>query len=235
VKKRYKKFFNGEYNFHITEAVIYPEDYLEIIQKNLDNLFKTIKKFKNLKSLCLRLSIFFRKNKIEFYAENSIVKGMEQYIKIGINNGKTLHDRFCTIGIFCNENLLKVFNSEENADIKIQFMKWFIFVLKHELVHRGQMLSVDDENLRHDVFQKNYKDRIAYLSDKQEIMARAWEIIELFKLRGYDIEKISTILKTKNLEKLQISTLRTYQEIFTIDSWQMKLLYKYMYMYLEEN
>ena len=231
--KRYVRYFGIDDSFKITEAIINPNLYLDQIEKDLNDL--SFFKFKNvsLKNISFKLNIIFRKSKIQFIPQSNINDDpYEPNIKFGINSGATISNKTNDIGIFINENIVR---SLQNKEAYPFFVKWLLFVLKHELVHRGQHLKVKDAKLRNEVFQKSPKDRREYLSDKQEIMARAWEIIELFKLFNYQQDKIREILKSKELEKYQNFTLRVYHDEFTMKDWQLKLLYKYMYMYLEED
>jgi hypothetical protein len=231
--KRYVRYFGVDDQFKITEAIINPTLYLDQINKDLYDL--AYFKFKNnsLKNIAAKLNIIFRKSKIQFLPQTFIVDDPhEPGIKFGINGAATLSNKNNTIGIYINENIIK---SLQNKDYYVFFVKWFLFNLKHELVHRGQHLKVKDAKLANEVFQKSYKDQIEYLSDKQEIMARAWEIVELFKLFNYTDDNIRKIIQSKKPEKFQNFTLRTYHLLFNMDDWQIKLLYKYMYLYIEED
>jgi hypothetical protein len=230
--KRYVRYFGIDDQFIITEATINPVLYLNQINKDLKDL--SYFKFKNssLKNIAIKLNIIFRKSKIQFIPQSFILEDpYEQGIEFGINSAATLSNKNNTIGFFINHNIIKSLQDKEQYNI---FVKWFLFNLKHELVHRGQHLKVKDTKIVNQIFKKSYKDQIDYLSDKQEIMARAWEIIELFKLSNYTNENIRKIIQSKNLEKFQNFTLKTYHSIFNMNDWQMKLLYKYMYLYLEE-
>lgn len=231
--KRYVRYFGIDEQFQITEAIVNPSLYLTQINKDLNDL--AYFKFKNssLKNITMKLNLIFRKSKITFIPQSFIVDDPhEPGIKFGINGAATLSNKNNSIGIYTNENIVK---SLQNKDYYTFFVKWLLFNLKHELVHRGQHLKVKDAKLANQVFQKSPKDQIEYLSDKQEIMARAWEIVELFKLFNYTSDNIRQMIQSKKLEKNQNFTLRTYHELFTMDAWQMKLLYKYMYLYLEED
>lgn len=102
-------------------------------------------------------------------------------------------------------------------------------------IYEEQYIKSHNVKLRAEVHSKHYDDQIKYLSDKQEIMARAWEIIELFKLRNYSIEEIKNILKNGDIRlKYTVHPLRVYHDWFDKDSSVIKLLYKYMYGYLEK-
>lgn len=230
--KRYVRYFGVEDQFKITEAIINPIIYLNQINKDLKDL--SYFKFKNtsLKNIALKLNIIFRKSKIQFIPQSFIVDDPhEPGVQFGINSSATLSNKNNTIGVFINSNIIK---SLQDKDQYQYFIKWLLFNLKHELVHRGQHLKVKDIKIANEIFKKSYKGQLEYLSDKQEIMARAWEIIELFKLLNYTNDNIRKMIQSKDLEKNQNFTLRTYHTLFKIDDWQLKLLYKYMYLYLEE-
>lgn len=228
----YNRLFDKDiliYESLFSEAVIYPETYLKNIQKKINSL--ELYKYNNLtlRKVCNLLNLKFYFNNIKFMPDLHVMNGMEKYIDYGINRGATLPDKNATIGIFLNKNILNI----KNKDFYNSFLEWILFILKHELVHRGQNLAIKDKQLRSEVMIKNYKDKIDYLSDPQEIMARAWEIVELFKLLDYTNEEILILIKTDNKEKYRNDTLKVYKDLFKKDNMVLKRLYKYMYEYLQ--
>jgi hypothetical protein len=231
--KRYKPLY-PRYSFNLLESIIKPESYIKDIEDKLNKFLPTIKNKKyDLKKLCSKLEWHFSKNKIYFFPESSRSNGGELYISRGINNAGTKADRYSSIGIYCNPLLVEIQKSEMFAN---DFRKWFLFILKHELIHRGQNLAIRDTKLLSQVMVKEFGNEEEYLSDKQEIMARAWEIIELFKLMGhFNKEEIKIRIRKYNTYRGINSTLDSYFKLFTIESDVIKLLYKYMYLYLEEN
>ena len=211
------------------EYVIKPEEYLNNIQQIIDNSFGSVfSKDNSLQKLCKQLTKLFRNNKIKFIPGNNQT-GIEEYVFYGINEGASLPDEYGTIGIFCNPLLTHCI---DNQGFFTQFKKWFLFICKHELVHRGQALQIKDAKLRSEVLQKDTNDIIIYLSDPQEVMARAWEIIELFRFNNYGDARILKTLQKKDIEKYQIKTLKVYHDYFE-DTQTIKLLYKYMYQYIK--
>jgi hypothetical protein len=219
--------------FYMLEAVINPEEYLKDVEKKLDKfLLKNTNKNNNAKFICFKLGFLFSNERIQFIYQNKILNGAEKYIKYGINKGATQPDKSATIGIFCNDILR---NIQKDDIFRNEFKKWFLFILKHELIHRGQNLKIQDSEIRAEVMAKNYKNKIEYLSDPQEIMARAWEIVELFKIY-YNLSnnKIIEILK-KSDNFMGNETLYVYRHTFNNDSKQIKLLYKYIYLYITNN
>lgn len=218
-----------ENTIYFIEANIYPEEYLSSISKKIDKV--NLSKYSKINpvKICKKLSELFFFNHIEFIYQPKIIAGNEDYIQYGINSGATLPNRKARIGIFINPRIVNIAGSR---DFEIEFKKWLLLIIKHELIHRGQNLRIKDLKLRSMVMQKDYKTHIDYLSDKHEIMARAWEIVELFKLIGYGTERIKSMLKSNDIEKMQNYTLRVYHDWFNMDSDVLKLLYKYMYGYL---
>jgi len=220
--------------FDLSEGTINPDKYLYDIEEKIDNVLKRMKnKNYKLTALCMILSSAVSKYKIDFKGESNIVSGQEDFIKFGINKGATKPDEFASIRIYCNPFLLKI---QQNEIFLNSFKKELLVVLKHELIHRGQDLQVKDLKLRFEVMSSSHESLIKDLADKKEIMARAWEIIELFKLKNdFTKEEIRIrIIKHDDYRGLN-NTLDFYFKAFGKNSSVIKLLYKYMYLYLEEN
>ena len=107
-----------------------------------------------------------------------------------------------------------------------------LHLIGHELIHREQFLRMDYiKNIESYAF----TDKKKYLSNKQEIMAYAWQIINSFRLHGALDSDIQKILKTNSNIKFQLGgkVLADYHDLFTIDDKELKLLYRYMYLYSE--
>lgn len=232
--KRYKPFFIGIHNkTALQEAIINPNNYLRDIDKKLDKLLnRIINKNYDAKKVCRILSVGLSRYKIEIIYQNSIERGLDINIRFGINSGACLPDRYSSIGIFCNDNIIRI---QDNIDFRGQFKNWFLLVLKHELIHRGQNLAVKDIDVLVKV-KSNEKEKFKQeLSNPIEIMARAWESVEIFKLVNH-LENNDIINILKNYSKYALNnTLNTYIELFKKDSKELRLLFKYMYLYLTEN
>lgn len=78
------------------------------------------------------------------------------------------------------------------------------------------------------------KKELKDVKDVKEIMPRANDIIGLFKLK-YNNDEIKNIIQNYPSYKGTNSILDAYFENFTMNSKVMKLLYKYMYGYLNED
>jgi hypothetical protein len=240
MKEKYKKFFKIK-SILLDEAVIFTDAYLEEIFDKINNIKKQFLYKKSLSSICYRLNLLFLFDKIKFIEEKNIVQGKDEYIKFGINSGACIADKYGSIRIFLNSNILNSYNNEEFYKL---FIKHLTTILKHELVHRGQALKIEDLEKRSKVLTKDYgelttKNNIKkYLADKQEIMSNAWFIIQTFKFYNYDNNKI---LKTLNVDHnyddkkiIMSNLLRIYHEYFRMNENPIKLLYKYMFMYLQK-
>jgi hypothetical protein len=237
--KKYKPFFiNKEFlkpilnSNLLIENIIAPEEYLDSILKKFNKIIKIIKKEKSLNQLCKSLSIHFFWCKIQFISQDYTTKGMEDFIKFGINEGRSLPDRYSTIGIFLNNNVLKIYSDKNFYD---NFIKWLLFILKHELVHRGQHLRIKDVELRDEVYGKEFDSTKERLATKSETMAIAWEAVELFKLQGFTKERIIKLISSTDIVKKRLCyTLAAYHIYFGTNSLELKLFYKYMYLYLDQ-
>lgn len=221
----------------LLENIVEPEDYLLDILDTMDRMKKDlITKEYTLEKACSILNHVFKKSKIKFMPQKRIAYGNEYYINFGINKGATIPDKYATIGIFLNNNFLKMYGDEKFYK---KFLLGFTEVLKHELIHRGQDLKVKDIKLRDKVMSQSDDWKIEkYLSNKQEVMAFAWQIVERFRIEGYSNIEIKNLLKSDSKPKLSSSNiLANYHYLFKKDIKKnkdvLKLLYKYMYMYLD--
>jgi len=232
--KRYKPYFKETYNrAALQEAIINPNNYLKDIDKKIDKLLNSVSNKKyNAKKLCRIFSIGLSRYKIEVIYQNFIERGLDINIRFGINSGACLPNRYSSIGIFCNDNIV---NIQNDINFKNQFKNWLLLVLKHELIHRGQNLAIRDIDVLVKV-KSNEKEKFKQeLSNPVEIMARAWESVEVFKLVNH-LENNDIISILKNYSKYALNnTLNTYIELFEKDSKELKLLFKYIYLYLTEN
>jgi hypothetical protein len=219
-------------SYDLSEGIVKPDLYLKDIEDKLSKILDKIEnKNYNLTMICLTLSSALSKNKISFKGENKISGGVEEYIKFGINGGATKPDKFASIRIYCNPLLIKLYKDKIFCN---ELKKWFIYAIKHELVHRGQNLLIRDTKLRAKVMSKEHISLIKDLADKQEIMARAWEIIELFKLKNFNKNEIKERIIEHDQYRGISNTLDFYFFAFGKNSSEIKLLYKYMYFYLLE-
>lgn len=229
--KRYKSKFDNYRKLSLIEAVVNPNLYLKDVESKLDKFLVTIKGKKHSPSkLCFKLGWVLASNRVRCEYEKNIIPNVDDSYKYGLNSGACAPDRRCTIKLYMNNNIVNIQNSTEFSN---EFKKWFLFVLKHELIHRGQFLTIENHKIRAEVMIKDNSSIERQLQDKQEIMARAWEIIELYKLTsGLDNSKIKNQIKNYP-EYTTNNVLRIYRDLFGKDSKELKLLYKYMYEYLE--
>ena len=232
--KRYKKKFNissarKPLPLEFFEMVMRPEAYLDNIEERVNRLLSAIKNKKySAKQLCEKLSnrLFF--NKIKFIYDGAPITGIDKSIEFGINESMTHPNKW--IQFYINKNIELIQNNSVSFD---GFKNWLLVGIKHELVHRGQYLRIKDVDIRNNLNSKNEKSYKSYLSSPQEIMARAWEIVELYKVfYGYDSKKILNSLKHSGVERYFSQVLCMYHDFFAKDSKELKLLYKYMYEYL---
>jgi hypothetical protein len=229
--KRYKLKFENYKRLSLLEAVVNPNNYLADIEKKLDKFINKIqgKDYKASK-ICFKLGWDLASNRIRCEYENKIIPNIDPSPEYGINNGACLPDKKTTIRLGLNSNILNI-----QKDIKFAngFKTWFLYVLKHELIHRGQFLAIKNYKIRAQVMVKDNSSIKKQLEDKQEIMARAWEIVEYFKLiNNFSKDKIKEVMK--NYSKYNMNeVISMYIHLFGQDSKELKLLYKYMYEYLE--
>lgn len=147
--------------------------------------------------------------------------------------------------ITCNPLLENIQNSKE--DLKI-FKDDLRSTLYHEMIHRKQFLKIKSENLEK-VLEK-YKNQIMgihgatsskeltnlkmknYLGNNFEIMSFAHQIVEFFKVNNFTDSQMLKMIKDNELRSYSY-ILGEYYKYFTIEDIQMKKLYKYIYVYLD--
>lgn len=231
-KSDYEQFFNvGDFHFfNISEAVIVPENYIKEYE-DIFNKHVKLNKELSLKDMCKALSSAFKSKRIYFEPLDDFNKNAkEKYIRFGIVGAATFPNKSVDIKVHLHQGATFIYNNEEFFK---QFKYWFFFILKHELIHRKQMLQDNDIKVRQKVFDMSKKQEMKlYLSARHEMMARAWEIVELYRLRGFsDSEIMQTIKNDIKTSYSSNYTLESYYILFR-GTDTMKQLYKYIYEYL---
>jgi len=222
-------FKDEKYMWVIHEAVINIEGYANNVKK----LFKEIKgevlnKFKNktLDELYWFFNEVLKNNKIEFKSSGS---SGSLYVRNGAINRKTL-----IIHINCNSNIIDIVTDSKKYD---SFLNEVIIVIGHELIHREQMIHINDVKLREYIYNlilvKDLNTARKYLSRKYEIMSYAWQIIETFRMTSITDKEIQSILQDSSQKKFAFSPiLLWYHKVFTIEEEPLKRLCKNMFEYL---
>ena len=218
--KRYQSLFDCIFTGSIKEAIINPKYMQELIQLLKDNqpqISTHVFSFK----MAEILSKILKSYKIDFEIINDI--SSDRFLKTGRYDHTTM-----TITLFgVYNNLYKIIQSEESFN---KFLKEFKELAGHELIHREQYVKDVSIFLTH----KATDDIKTYLSDKKEIMAYAWQIVEYMRYSLTD-HQIYSLLKSDNSEKYEYhNALFQYHKHFTIQDKELQLFYKYMYLYLGE-
>jgi len=238
----YKRKYDNEYRVTssaLKEGVIYPDNYIKDIEKkiNTERFNNLIITSDNLNKLCKRLSVIFWFNNIKFIPENT-PKGIDKMVIYGLNGGGTLSDKNNTIFIKLNNNSLM---REKNIVHYKMFCKMLVNLIKHELIHRGQKLFIKNKELKQKIYDTSVFDSDKkYYSNKYEIMAHAFTIIEDLKLLGnLETERIRDTIKRNDIGSLMFLggisyAFHQYTTLFDMNSKEIKLLYKYIFMYLNE-
>ena len=124
-----------------------------------------------------------------------------------------------------------------NKDNFSTFLQEFTSILGHELVHRAQVMKAGYGRIPQLVKGVSEGEReINYFSNKKEIMAYAWQIVETISMNNFLPNDILRLLKTEGETKLIAGgiVLQKYHSLFTSSSKSLKLLYKYMYLYITQ-
>lgn len=231
--KKYKR-ISGEYvdKDHIFyEKVQRPENYLNIIKDKFIQANK--KEYKDLNSLLIYLTKIFDNDKIIFKEYTKQLKYSSGIVSAGYNPNTNEIYLFYTNHI---ERAFKIKDIEYDSEYFNLFMENLHDFLGHEIIHRMQYLN-DKKKI---IGVMSTKNKIKYLEKPKEVMAHAWEIGQEFKLYGKTNEQIKMILKANRNEEenmkwlLFSSRLKTYYENFDSNSKTIKLLYKYIYLYIED-
>lgn len=108
-------------------------------------------------------------------------------------------------------------------------------LLGHEFVHRHERIKIKNDELAKKLLKQDPRKVKKYYGSKYEIMAYAWQIVDNFRVQGKNDFVTKELLKYDNFVKFRFGgkPLETYHDIFTMQDAELKLLYKYMYMYLE--
>lgn len=238
--RKYESYFGNHYRIDkLNEAVIIHNEYLKKIKKKiLGNTFKKIVlKSEYLQEISRMLTSFFSWNHIDFDFENKIVNSKDRIVPFGFNDAGVISDKYNTIYIVLNPNILKI-----KEEMYTDFVKIFIYLLKHELIHRAQKLHLKSTEEKQKVYdtRRDASDTV-YFSNKYEIMARAFTIVEECRLFGnmtdeeiIDLSKLSKKYTDYQLVNISYS-LWKYRGMFNKNSDTMKLLYKYIVEYVEKS
>jgi hypothetical protein len=208
------------YQRKFDEAVYSPDNY---INKNIVPLIKQLADIiydsKNHKEIEKKLNKLFA----SFYITFTFTKEISAF---GIVGASTTNDRTQSITIYLSTNLIALRNTTA--------MKQFFLELKskisHELIHRLQFIKANKDKLN---LQKRITNEKEYMSDKHEIMAYAFNTVEYFRMIGLtDLDLISR-LKKKDIMLNSCFFYQKYNEVFNMEDKELKLYFKYMYMYLD--
>jgi hypothetical protein len=234
--KSYISIFKKNYietpKINFKEGVVSPKYYKEI-ESYLMSLKNNIKKlnFDTLTKLCKWLTKNLKKYSIRFVPnENNDNKYFNKEFQAGITQSGCLSNKKGTVKIYCNNNLLKIQNDDKFFNY---FVKNVIRIIGHELIHRNQIFEIENQELRNYIFDFP-KETVKYLSNKQEMMSRAWQIIEEFRYNGLTDKQIANILRSNKDTRLVAysTTFMYYLEFFNIKDPIFKKLWKYAYSYL---
>jgi len=211
----------------IKEAVIRPDKYVVLIIKELTSFLQEYdgKTFRYPLFVVDLLNKKFSKYNFTFIEVNS---GDINYLS-GIDEASTLPKNFKTT-FQCNIAIGDLFT---NKKLQEKFIEVFQELLGHELIHRGQFLNKQDEEIRKEVFKakKVYdmtkeNDVRSYLSSKQEIMSYAWMIIEELRFNGLSNNQILTMIRRDSDIKNLSPILDEYKRLFDNDSGVLTCLRK---------
>ena len=212
----------------IFEGIIRPNSYIEEMLNSLKSNVGFLASVDKQHLSFFLNSLFYIKYKIHFNNDTDSSRG--------VPISKAAHNyRTNIIEVNITDILL---NNLQDEKILNHFVEQFEIIVGHEILHRLQYGKNKIKNFmnKYNVEDVNDLNQVRrYLSDKEEIMAYAWQIVEFFKIHDYKREKIKNLLKNNELEneKYQYEPLYYYHKVFKINDAPLRLLYKYMYMYLD--
>lgn len=200
---------------YLREGIIKPNEY-KAIKDIVDILHNNYAKFE-----LQKFNKLFAPFKIQF--ETSLFDPTKRRLSNSIKSG-SMDVKNYIIYIELFEESLNFINRSYGT-----FMNDFLVVLKHEIIHRLQFLNIKQEKERLKIAHKQSKSDKAYLSSKHEIMAWAWNIIEILRML-YTNEEIANQLRSGNIDSVMYND---YLTLFDKNSKQIRMLNKYMYKYLQ--
>lgn len=227
---------NGIEGLYLFEAVIHVEKEIEIIKNIITPLdFKQVDRIEDFENI-LNLALDDRKIKFKHVSINS----KDMFLGATTN----IRTKFIIVNM-SNKIADMIINKKLNQE----FLDGFS-IIGHELEHREQILRIKYEELRDKIFTamaKRSKDvsdnptvlnfQVSYLSDVREIMSYAWQIVNNFRVRGIEDYWIKKFLSSEDSMKFKLGgqVLEDYHTVFNKikSNTALKLLYKYMYQYLD--
>lgn len=235
--KKYKKIFNDLQDIDLEmaieeekgnlinyetmfEAIIQPSAYVKNLLNLLDENKNLLKNNTHPEDLVTNITNLYKNHKVIFKV-NTFPIDNNIMVHHGGNDGNYIY-------IFCTPLILNAFKNYK--EFKNQFAKF----LKHEIIHREQNVRINNDEEIKKIIKKSRKGQIAYYSSKQEIMAYAWQIVNDFRIRGKSDKIIKDLIGKDSILATKFSPpLKMYKDLFLQNSNILKLLYKYIYLYLD--
>ncbi len=221
----------------ILQEVVLSPLYLDEVEKYLLKIKKDIQKqkFTKLNVMCLYLSAKLLKYQIRFKIDEESISTRNEY-QAGITRSGCLSNRKGTINVYVNDNLLKI-QEKDKVEFFNFFVKNIIRIIGHELIHRHQGFLIANQKLKTYIMDHSELDTIKYLSNKQEMMCRAWQILEEFRYSGLDENQIKNLISNIKDGFRYSYTLYDYLVIFDFNKKEnkeiFKQLQKYIYQYYD--
>lgn len=222
--KPYESFFvdNGFCNLKmpIFEAIVIPKNILNILKDIFYSNKKNIMQTSVLnQSLIQYLNNIYKNHKIQFIKINET------------SEGSTVLKSFYDI----KTNIITLYLTKDSNEYLLQdFDKYwdsFKLMLGHECIHRMQYLR---QKVNKNYFPSMEKE-IKYYSNKQEIMAFAWQAIFLYLCYGKTKEEMKKAVTNKEDRNNYFNyVVNKYNELFSFDSNIMKIFKKYCYEYINK-
>lgn len=217
--KRYKPLFTGiRDNFSFfNEAVIKVATYDKILYSFFTKCKPQIQNKKlSIDEIIKILNENFSSLKIIFQLDK--LKNREE--------GGTDSDAYNTIYIFLVQGSYKrffVYNDE--------YISLLLKIIHHELIHRNQAIRMKSQEIISKIFEYDPEEIKEYLEQKVEIMPFAFMVVEESRAHGWSDDKILQNLKTFSSPSVIFNG---YLDYFDKDSRIIKMLVKYIYMYLQK-
>jgi len=230
--KRYKRKFTNDfmgYTLPLIEMVQRPENYINILIEKIKNFYEK-NEFLNLNDLIVSINSYFINEKIEFIEREKSSKFDSGLFSAGYKPKTDTIILFYTTDI---SNAFKIKNKKHDYTDFKWFLDDFIDFIGHEIIHRMQSVNDKVNNIK---AMSNENEKLHY-SQPKEIMAYVWLIVQTFKMNGKDNDYIKFVLSNKrddhNIKIINyIPAFKKYYNLFDKDSNVMKLLYKYIYQYI---
>jgi hypothetical protein len=203
----------------LIEGVIRPTVYLSNIKQHFIDMYDDTR---NVFSLLNKAG---NKYKIAFFLKQNPEYGDRIFIEGFFDTDSE------NIEIYCNLVVMREFVLNRESYVSLIYSTGFSQIIGHEIIHRLQKAKRNMDKFRYGEI--NVDDINQYLSDPDEIMSFAWQIVEWYRIENLSDESTRKLIQNASGEERAKTPLYWYYKTFKNSRQVLNELYKYIYMYLD--